>query len=135
MSSAAIWSVGKTSLEIDVTLRSETTTTTRTVRVRMSKLVLGATQTLTADEASAGPFVEACAVLQERAAPTCLTLTGTVDVGKLDFSCYRHQSGIATCAENVDVKLRGAAEDSGLGIQIRLDVVRAEHWSDPDCES
>lgn len=126
MSGASLWSLGRSTLEIDVTMKS--VEGTRAVHVALTDLREGATQTLGQDAHG-----EACLVLQTNAAPTCLALAGTVEVRRLSSDCYNHESGVSLCAENVDVSLHATADERGLSMRLDLDVSRAEHWTDAAC--
>jgi hypothetical protein len=126
-SEGRIWSVGRSSLEVDIGLRSESSVE-RTARISLSGLTPGPSQALTGSTLG-----QACLVLQTAAAPTCLTLTGTVDVRRLDSDCYNHESGVSLCADNVDVSLHASTDDNGVSMQLTLDIVRAEHWTSEMC--
>lgn len=126
MSGASVWSVGPSTLEIDVALKS--VEGTRAVHVALTDLKEGGTQTLGQDAHG-----EACLVLQTGAEPTCLALAGTVEVRRLSTDCYNHESGVSLCAENVDVSLHAAVDERGLSMRLDLEISRAEHWTDATC--
>jgi hypothetical protein len=126
-SNGHIWSMGRSSLELDVNLKSANEGE-RAVRISLSGLTPGPSQMLTGDTLG-----RACLVLQTSAAPTCLTLTGVVDVRALEADCYHHESGISACAENIDVSLHAKAEDRGVSMRVDLDIVRAQQWTNTEC--
>lgn len=128
MKSADVWDMGRSSLFLDLDLRADIAT--RPTRVSIEGLSVGPTKTL--DDAT---HAEACLVQKTDAAPTCLPLTGTVEVRKLDADCWTHESGISVCAENIDVTLHASSQQDGIDLHVDVDVVRTEHWTDTTCEA
>jgi hypothetical protein len=127
MSRNDIWSVGRSSLEVDVVLTSPTESA-RTARLVLEGLARGPSKPLT--EGTAGRL---CLVLSTGAAPTCLSLEGNVEVRRLEIECFNHESGISLCAENVDVTVHATSQEKGVSLQVDVDVGRAQHWTDPEC--
>ncbi len=82
-----------------------------------------------------GPVGRACLVLQTDAPPTCLPLAGSVEVRRLDRDCFVHESGLAVCAENVEVVLHATSEERGLSLRLDLTADKAQRWTDTACES
>jgi hypothetical protein len=101
----------------------------RDVAVELNGLKAGETaQPKSVDDA------KACLVTANGAAPTCFALVGTVEVRALKTDCWVHESGIARCADDVDLTIHLATTDPSISLHVDLDLARIEHWAEAKCE-
>jgi hypothetical protein len=124
MTRATLWSIGRSTLEIDIELGGGA----RAARLELEGLAVG-----TARELGGESVGRACMVLQTGAARTCLSLRGTVEVRRLAKECFHHESGVSVCADDLDVSIHAKTEDAGVALDVDLDIVEAQRWTDPDC--
>ncbi len=132
---ASIWAAELTALTLNAQLASATTSDARTLSLEIRELEVGKVRSFAGDEHAAiacisSPFDYASGRTSTK---TCMPFLGTVEVKKLDLDCYRHESGVGTCAENIDVTIRGKATSGTTTLDIELTVKSAQHWTDTKC--
>jgi hypothetical protein len=136
----SIWEAGSSRLELHAELVTAASDERRFLSLEVPRLQQGTVRTFTAtDDARACVSVRGTigAVREEY----CFPFVGTVDVKTLEIVCSEHESGIATCADNIDATIRGKASESTppggqtkTTLDVDLHVMSSERWSDSQCK-
>lgn len=136
---ATIWEAAPTALTLNARLATATASASanaasdaRLLTLELHQLEVGRVRSFTGDAQEQAfacismPYDDASGRTPTK---TCLPFVGTADVKTLDRDCYRHESGIGTCAMNIDVTIRGTATSGTTTLDIALTVISAQHWS------